>query len=76
MQAAILARMLRDTITEISGQLDTPPHRRRPSASRNRHHRVRRDADLRRELHEAHQMLDNLRHRFPRTRPHSPAPLP
>jgi hypothetical protein len=64
-QARELLRELRQHALCISQKLDTVENRRRRTSSRGAMLQRRQSSALRRELHEAHRLIDGLHRRYP-----------
>jgi hypothetical protein len=71
-QARALLRELRDQVADISNKLEAVERDPRTSI-RGASHDRRRQSALRRELYEAHRLIDGLHRRFPETLPRSVA---
>ncbi len=72
-QALLLLAALHEQVTEISDKLQAAERNSRNLRSRGTAADQRRAADLRRDLYEAHRLIEGLHKRFPEVRP---APTP
>ena len=68
-QARELLHCLHTQVEEISQRLEAAEDKRRRATARRRVFSRREAANLRRELYEAHRLIDGLHRRFPATRP-------
>ncbi|MCV7359798.1 hypothetical protein [Mycolicibacterium fluoranthenivorans] len=69
-QARQLLTALYDQVADISHKLEIVDARNRRARSRGNARVDPRAGDLRRELYEAHRLIDGLHRRFPETSPH------
>lgn len=70
-QARQLLVALYDQVADISRKLETVDARNRRARARGNLRMDPRAGDLRRELYEAHRLIDGLHRRFPETSPHT-----
>lgn len=68
-QAFLLLAALHEQVSEISDKLLAAERNSRNLRSRGTAHDQRRAAELRRDLYEAHRLIDGLHRRFPEVRP-------
>jgi hypothetical protein len=68
-QARALLRALSDQVADISNKLEAVERRDPRTSIRGATHDRRRQSALRRELYEAHGLIDGLHRRFPETLP-------
>ena len=72
-QARALLRALSDQVIDISNKLEAAERHDPRTSIRGATHDRRRQSALRRELYEAHRLIDGLHRRFPETLPSSVA---
>ncbi|MBI3225214.1 MAG: hypothetical protein HYZ39_09165 [Mycolicibacterium cosmeticum] len=70
-QARQLLKALYDQVSDISRKLEIVDARNRRARARGNSRVDPRAGDLRRELYEAHRLIDGLHRRFPETSPHA-----
>jgi hypothetical protein len=75
-QALLLLAALHEQVSDISEKLQAAERNSRNLRSRGTALDQRRAADLRRDLYEAHRLIDGLHKRFPQVRPAPPARRP
>jgi len=68
-QARILLRALYEQVSDVSDKLERVERRRRRTSARGAAHDHRQQSELRRDLYEAHRLIDGLHRRFPETLP-------
>jgi hypothetical protein len=73
-QARALLRELGEHVAEISHKLEAAELRASRTSIRGATHDRRHRSSLRRELYEAHRLIDGLHRRYPETLPRSGAP--
>jgi Mg2+ and Co2+ transporter CorA len=66
-QAQMLMRLLQDEINEVSDKIEAAERRARQPHQYGHGQLVRSIAQLRRQLYEAHRLVDGLHRRFPAT---------
>lgn len=67
LQARTLLKELRDQVEKVSRQLEIVERRNQRRSARGIAHIHRQQSELRRELREAHRLMDGLHRRYPET---------